>query len=63
MAVLSVYSMQKELNVGRPLAVDIKDFHCDRDMYIVQDRRRVPPLPARLCMAWLDTYMFPDPAA
>ena len=35
------------------------DLRCDRDMFVVQDRRRVPPLPARLFLNFLDTNPAP----
>jgi hypothetical protein len=37
-------------------ALEVSDLHCDRDMYIVQDRRRVLPLPARLFLLFLETH-------
>jgi DNA-binding transcriptional LysR family regulator len=47
-AVLSTYAVQKELKAGQLRSLVLADLHCDRDMFIVQDRRRVLPLPARL---------------
>jgi DNA-binding transcriptional LysR family regulator len=55
-AVLSTYAVQKELRAGQLHALVISDLHCDRDMYIVQDRRRVLPLPARLFLLLLETH-------
>jgi DNA-binding transcriptional LysR family regulator len=54
-AVLSVYAVHDELETGRLLALPLKDIHCDRDMYVVQDSRRVLPLPARLFLNYLET--------
>jgi DNA-binding transcriptional LysR family regulator len=59
-AVLSSYAVQKELDAGRLHALEVSDLRCDRDMYIVQDRRRVLPLPARLFLLFLDTHPVPD---
>lgn len=58
-AVLSVYAVHKELEAGRLLAIPMKDIHCDRDMYVVQDHRRVLPLPARLFLNYLETNPAP----
>ncbi|MBA4192815.1 MAG: hypothetical protein C0467_33040, partial [Planctomycetaceae bacterium] len=52
-AVLSVLAVQKELKTGTLHAIEVKDIHCNRDMFVVQDRRRVSPLPARLFLAFL----------
>ncbi|MBA4190577.1 MAG: hypothetical protein C0467_21530 [Planctomycetaceae bacterium] len=54
-AVLSVLAIQKELKAGSLHALEVKDIHCNRDMFVVQDRRRVAPLPARLFLAFLDS--------
>lgn len=56
LAVLSLYAVQEELASGRLKAVEVSDLHCDRDMYIVTDRRRVLPLPARLFLHFLETH-------
>jgi DNA-binding transcriptional LysR family regulator len=55
-AILSTYAVQKELRTGQLHALRVSDLHCDRDMYIVQDRRRVLPLPARLFLFFLETH-------
>jgi len=60
-AVLSVYAVQKELKALQLQALEAGDLHCDRDMFIVQDRRRVLPLPARLFLLFLESH--PVPAA
>jgi DNA-binding transcriptional LysR family regulator len=54
LAVLSVLAVQKELDAGRLKAVQVKGIKCERDMFVVQDRRRVPPLPARLFLSLID---------
>lgn len=59
-AILSAYAVQKELRAGLLHAVAVSDLHCDRDMYIVQDRRRVLPLPARQFLIFLETNPIPD---
>lgn len=55
-AILSTYAVQKEIRTGQLHALTVNDLHCDRDMYIVQDRRRVLPLPARLFLHFLETH-------
>jgi DNA-binding transcriptional LysR family regulator len=55
-AILSTYAVQKELRAGWLHALEVCDLQCDRDMYIVQDRRRVLPLPARLFLLFLETH-------
>jgi DNA-binding transcriptional LysR family regulator len=55
-AILSTYAVQKELKTGELHALDVSDLHCDRDMFIVQDKRRVLPFPARLFLLFLETH-------
>jgi DNA-binding transcriptional LysR family regulator len=55
-AILSTYAVQKELRAGQLHGLEVSDLHCDRDMYVVQDRRRVLPLPARLFLFFLETH-------
>ena len=59
-AVLSALAVQKEIKSGMLHALEVKDIHCDREMFVVQDRRRVPPLPARLFMDFLDAHPLTD---
>jgi DNA-binding transcriptional LysR family regulator len=60
-AVLSVYAVQKELKAKQLQCLTFSDLHCDRDMFIVQDKRRVLPLPARLFLLFLEEHSFPSP--
>jgi DNA-binding transcriptional LysR family regulator len=55
-AILSNYVVQKELRTGQLCALEVTDLHCDRDMFVVRDRRRVLPLPARLFLILLETH-------
>jgi DNA-binding transcriptional LysR family regulator len=55
-AILSTYAVQKEIRDGRLHALTVSDLHCDRDMYIVHDRRRVLPFPARLFLLFLEAH-------
>jgi DNA-binding transcriptional LysR family regulator len=55
-AILSTYAVQKELRAGQLRALAVRDLRCDRDMYVVQDRRRVLSLPARLFLLFLETH-------
>jgi DNA-binding transcriptional LysR family regulator len=55
-AILSSYAVRKELKARRLRAVTVSDLYCDREMYIVHDKRRVLPLPARQFLVFLDTH-------
>lgn len=59
MAVLSTYAVQKELRSGTLIALEVGDLHCDREMFIVRDKRRVLPLPARLFLTFLEQHPVP----
>jgi hypothetical protein len=59
MAILSTYAVQKELRAGTLLALEFSDLRCDRDMFIVQDERRVLPFPARLFLDFLESHPIP----
>ena len=58
-AVLSIYAVQKEVKTGQLHALSVSDLKCDRDMYIVQDKRRVLSLPARLFLVFLESHPVP----
>lgn len=60
-AVLSLYAVRRELRAGQLHALDIEGVRCDREMFVVLDRRRVTPLPARLFLNFLDINPVPDP--
>jgi LysR family transcriptional regulator, low CO2-responsive transcriptional regulator len=60
-AVLSIYAVRKEAKSGRLRALDITDLDCQRDMFIVQDRRRVLPLPARQFLMFLESHPISAP--
>lgn len=55
-AVLSTFAVQKELRAGQLHALEVSDLHCDRDMFIVHDKRRVLSLPARLFLIFLESH-------
>src|SRR5437763_3566755 len=38
-AILSTYAFQKERKAGQLHALEVSDLHCDRDMFVVQDKR------------------------
>jgi DNA-binding transcriptional LysR family regulator len=61
-AILSTYAVQKELTSGQLHALKVSGLHCDRDMYVVQDRRRVLPLTARLFLHFLETHPIAQPS-
>lgn len=62
-AILSVYAVHKELEAGRLVALPLKEIRCDREMYLVQDRRRVLPLPARLFLNHIEANPVPAQAS
>jgi len=55
-AILSTYAVQKELKTGHLHGLEVTDLHCDRDMFIVRDKRRVLPFAARLFLTFLETH-------
>jgi DNA-binding transcriptional LysR family regulator len=55
-AILSTYAVQKEVKAGQFHALAVRNLHCDRDMFIVWDKRRVLPVPARLFLMFLETH-------
>lgn len=55
-AILSAFAVEKELKAGQLRALEVSDLQCDRDMYTVQDRRRVLPLPARVFLTFLEAH-------
>ena len=58
-AVLSTYVVQKELRAGTLLALEFSDLRGDRDLFTVQDRRRVLPIPARQFLMFLQSHPMP----
>ncbi|MBI3862840.1 MAG: LysR family transcriptional regulator [Planctomycetia bacterium] len=58
-AILSTYAVQKELRAGTLVALEIGDLGCDREMFIVQDTRRVLPLSARQFLIFLQSHPIP----
>jgi DNA-binding transcriptional LysR family regulator len=62
-AILSNYAVQKELRAEQLHALVVSDLHCDRDMFVVQDKRRVLPPPARSFLIFLETNPLPDPGS
>jgi DNA-binding transcriptional LysR family regulator len=61
MAVLSIYAVRKEVRSGELHPLAVSGLECDRDMYVVWDRRRVLPPPARLFLAFLEANPIPSP--
>jgi DNA-binding transcriptional LysR family regulator len=55
-AILSTFAVQKEIRAGQLHLLEVSDLHCDCDLYVVQDRRRVLSLPARLFLVFLETH-------
>ena len=59
-AVLSTLAVRKEVAAGRLVARDVEGLDADREMFVVTDRRRVLPLPARLFVTLLETGPLSD---
>ena len=53
-AVLSIYAVQKEVAAGRLRQLEVSGLECERDMFVIHDRRRVLPAPARQFLIFLD---------
>jgi DNA-binding transcriptional LysR family regulator len=62
LVVLSSYAVEKELRTGQLHALKVTDLYCDREMFVVWDRRRVLSAPARTFRFFLETNPIPDPA-
>jgi DNA-binding transcriptional LysR family regulator len=60
-AVLSSYAVERELKARQLVALKVTDLHCDREMFVVWDRRRVLSAPARAFRIFLETHPIPDP--
>src|SRR5262249_19221345 len=61
-AVLSIYAVRKEVEARQLIALEGSDLKCDRDMFVVRDKRRVLPPPARMFLTFLRTTPVPAPA-
>ncbi|MFT3879683.1 MAG: selenium metabolism-associated LysR family transcriptional regulator [Gemmatales bacterium] len=55
-AVLSTYAIHKEVKAMQLYGMEITDLQCDREMFVVQDKRRVLPSPARLFVSFLENH-------
>jgi DNA-binding transcriptional LysR family regulator len=55
LTILSIYAVQKEIAAKKLRALPIADLRCDREMYLVWDRRRVMPFPARAFLTLVET--------
>jgi DNA-binding transcriptional LysR family regulator len=55
-AILSLLAVDKEIESGRLKGLEVTDLHCDREMFVVQDRRRVLPLPTRVFLDFLEAH-------
>jgi DNA-binding transcriptional LysR family regulator len=61
-AVLSIYAVRKEVEAGQLIALEGSDLKCDREMFVVRDKRRILPPPARMFLNFLRSSPFPPPA-
>ncbi len=58
-AILSVYAVQQQLD-RQFRALTVSGLDCERDMYVVRDRRRVLPMPARQFLTFLESNPLPE---
>jgi DNA-binding transcriptional LysR family regulator len=54
-AILSSYAVQKEIQAGQLYGLKVTDLHCDREMFVVWDRRRVLSAPAQIFRIFLES--------
>lgn len=59
-AILSALAVRKEVAAGHLLALEIEGLSCDREMFVVTDRRRVLSLQARLFVSLVEANPVPD---
>ncbi len=59
-AVLSACVVRTDLDADRFCVVEVEGVGCAREMFMVTDRRRVLPAPARLFVNLLETGLVPD---
>jgi DNA-binding transcriptional LysR family regulator len=55
LAVLSTFAVQKDVQAGRLHCLGVAGLPLEREMFVVWDRRRVLPIPARLFLDMLDS--------
>jgi DNA-binding transcriptional LysR family regulator len=54
-SVLSTFAIERELKAGQLRALEVSGLDCDREMFIVLNRRRVLPLAAQQFLIFLET--------
>jgi DNA-binding transcriptional LysR family regulator len=59
-AILSAYTVQKEVETGQMKAIRVSDLSAERELFVVQDKRRVPSLPARQFLRFLEENPFSE---
>jgi DNA-binding transcriptional LysR family regulator len=59
-AILSTYVVEKESKAGQLHTLKVTDLHCDREMFVVWDRRRVLSAPASTFRFFLETHPIHD---
>jgi DNA-binding transcriptional LysR family regulator len=59
-AVLSALAVRKEVAAGRLVALEIEGLRCEREMFVVTNRSRVLPPPARLFLNFLEANPVTD---
>jgi LysR family transcriptional regulator, low CO2-responsive transcriptional regulator len=61
-AVLSSYAVIKEIKSRQLRSLEITGLQCDREMFVVIDERRVPPLAARMFLTFLESHPVSEPS-
>ncbi len=62
-ALVSCSAVEKEVRSGELLTVKVEDLHCDREMFVVWDTRRILPPSARLFLLFLELHPLQAPEA
>jgi DNA-binding transcriptional LysR family regulator len=55
-AILSRFAVGQELKARQLRAVEVRDLSLSREIFLVLDRRRVLPLPARMFLLFLESH-------
>jgi len=59
-ALLSIHAVAKEVSSGRLRALTVADLPFEREMFLVWDKRRVLPAPARVFRHFLEMHPLPE---
>lgn len=54
-AFVSLFTVEKELQSGDLLALDVSDLHCERETFVTWSTQRGPSSPARFFLKFLES--------